>query len=293
MAILTKGQTFANADTVTSTKLNALVDSAAFVTGARGTTDDTSLEVNGSGRLQVKDLGISSAKIAASAVTTAKLPDSTLATDGVTYAKLQRVASMRVIGNTTGALAAASEVSVLDEDTMSSNSATALATQQSIKAYVDNEITDLFTFATAQASTSGSSVSFTSIPTTVKRITVNLVGVSTNGTGSLRIRLGDSGGFEATTYVSSVSIDSAKLGATDAFYITVSNAATNVYSGSITLVRLSAATNTWIQTGIIGADVLETVHSSAGYKTLSANLDRLQVFTADTFDAGTINITYE
>jgi hypothetical protein len=30
--------------------------------------------------------------------------------------------------------------SILDEDTMSSNSATALATQQSIKAYVDSQV---------------------------------------------------------------------------------------------------------------------------------------------------------
>jgi hypothetical protein len=56
MAILTKGQTFNNADSVTSTKLNNLVDAAAFVSGASGTTDNTSLEVNGSGRLQLKTL---------------------------------------------------------------------------------------------------------------------------------------------------------------------------------------------------------------------------------------------
>jgi hypothetical protein len=138
MAILVKGQTFADANSVTSTKLNNLVDAAAFVAGSSGTTDDTSLEVNGSGRLQIKDLGVSSAKISASAITTTKLPNSTLATDGVTYAKLQRVANMRVIGNTSGALAVASEVPILDEDTMVSDSATSLATQQSIKAYVDS-----------------------------------------------------------------------------------------------------------------------------------------------------------
>jgi hypothetical protein len=80
MAILSKGQTFASTDTVTSTKLNNLVDNAAFVSGSSGTTDDSSLEVNGSGRLQVKDSGISSAKIAASAVTTVKIGDSQITT---------------------------------------------------------------------------------------------------------------------------------------------------------------------------------------------------------------------
>jgi hypothetical protein len=139
MAILTKGQTFANADSVTSTKLNNLVDAAAFVAGASGTTDNASLEVNGSGRLQVKDSGVTSAKIAASAVTTSKLPDSTLATDGVTYAKVQRVANMKALGNVSGSLGVVAEVSILDEDNMASDSATALATQQSTKAYIDSK----------------------------------------------------------------------------------------------------------------------------------------------------------
>lgn len=42
---------------------------------------------------------------------------------------------------------------ILDEDTMSSNSATKLATQQSIKAYIDNKIIDDDTMATASATT--------------------------------------------------------------------------------------------------------------------------------------------
>ena len=137
MAILVKGQTFANADDVTSTKLNNLVDAAVFVSGAAGTTDDSTLEVNGSGRLQVKDSGIVTGKIAASAVTTAKIASSTGATDGVTLAKLQYLADMKVIGNVSGGTAVPSSVSILDEDTMTSNSATSLCTQQSIKAYVD------------------------------------------------------------------------------------------------------------------------------------------------------------
>ena len=83
MAILSKGQTFANADSVTSTKLNNLVDAAAFVSGSSGTTDDSSLEVNVGGRLQIKDLGVTSAKLSSSSITTAKITD-----DAVTQAKL-------------------------------------------------------------------------------------------------------------------------------------------------------------------------------------------------------------
>jgi hypothetical protein len=103
MAILTKGTTFVTGDSATSTKLNNLVDNAAFVSGASGTTDDSTLEVNGSGRLQVKDAGITSAKLAtdsvtaikinADAVTTAKILDANvtaakIASDAVTTAKI-------------------------------------------------------------------------------------------------------------------------------------------------------------------------------------------------------------
>jgi hypothetical protein len=137
MAILSKGQTFTNLGSVTTTKLHSLVDSAAFVSGASGTTDDSSLEVNGSGRLQIKDSGVTAGKLGASAVTTAKIADATSTTDGVTFPKLRQIANMRVIGNVSGSTGAPAEVSILDEDDMTSNSATAIPTQQSVKAYAD------------------------------------------------------------------------------------------------------------------------------------------------------------
>lgn len=91
MAILSKGNTFADGDQVTSTKLNNLVDSATFVAGSSGTTDDATLEVAGSGRLQVKT--IQTGNIANSAVTTAKIADSNVTTakiadDAVTNDKI-------------------------------------------------------------------------------------------------------------------------------------------------------------------------------------------------------------
>ena len=108
MAILSKGTTFSSGQSVTAANLNALVDSANFVAGASGTTDNTTLQVHGSGYLEVKDGGITNAKLAAGAVnassiadgtitvtqladdavTTPKIKDSTGATDGVTTAKL-------------------------------------------------------------------------------------------------------------------------------------------------------------------------------------------------------------
>ena len=57
---------------------------------------------------------------------------------GVTLAKMSNLANMKVIGNTSGGSSTPLAVSILDEDNMSSNSATAVASQQSIKAYVDS-----------------------------------------------------------------------------------------------------------------------------------------------------------
>ena len=62
---------------------------------------------------------------------------STVADNSITFAKIQDIATMKVIGRTATGTGDPSEISILDEDDMASDSAVALATQQSIKAYVD------------------------------------------------------------------------------------------------------------------------------------------------------------
>ena len=71
--------------------------------------------------------------------------------NAIVLGKLEQIANLKVLGNTSGSSADVSEVSILDEDTFSSNSATALATQQSIKAYIDS----LFGSATYDLSANG------------------------------------------------------------------------------------------------------------------------------------------
>jgi hypothetical protein len=88
MAILNKGTTYASGDNVTAANLNALVDSATFKTGSNEATDNSTLQVHGSGYLKIKDLGVGSTQLADDAVITAKIADSTGTTDGVTSAKL-------------------------------------------------------------------------------------------------------------------------------------------------------------------------------------------------------------
>jgi len=129
MSVINKGTAFSNGEQLTADKLNELVDLATFDQSA---TDSASTTVNTSGQIVVADSGVSTAKIADDAVTTAKILDA-----NVTKAKIEDVADYKVLGNVSGAAAAPAEVAVLDEDDMSSDSDTSLATQQSIKAYVD------------------------------------------------------------------------------------------------------------------------------------------------------------
>ena len=65
MPILSKGYTFTGTDTVTSTKLNNLVDSATFATGC---VDDTTTQLS-SGQIIVKNGGITPTKLSTGAPT--------------------------------------------------------------------------------------------------------------------------------------------------------------------------------------------------------------------------------
>ena len=158
-----------------------------------------------------------------------------------------------------------------------------------------------FVAGTAVASTSGTSIDFTGIPSWVKRITVMFDQVSTNGTSLPAIQLGDSGGIEATGY----NTGSALFGATGigttifttSFTLRTDALATVVMSGHVILNLMSSSTNTWSIGGVLATPTAGTYMTAiGGTKSLSATLDRVRITTVngtDAFDAGSINILYE
>ncbi len=156
------------------------------------------------------------------------------------------------------------------------------------------------TQATLQASTSGTTIDFTGLPTGLKRVTVMLVGVSTSGTDSLLIQLGDSGGIETTNYLgASASLPNggatACANSTAGFLIT-SASASNVIHGAATFDLFDAATFVWVGRGTFALSNAGTMIVSATRRTLDSELTQLRITTTsgtDTFDAGSINITYE
>jgi hypothetical protein len=149
---------------------------------------------------------------------------------------------------------------------------------------------------TAVASTSGTSIDFTSIPSWVKRITVMFRGVSLSGSSAILLQLGDSGGIETTGYVSSGTGFSGTGGATissTSGLVVFSNSSTYIVSGVATITNISS--NIWVY-GVVGKIDPAVSLAGGGDKELSATLDRIRITTVngtDTFDAGSINIMYE
>lgn len=143
---------------------------------------------------------------------------------------------------------------------------------------------------------SGTSVDFTGIPATAKRITVMFNTVSLSGTSDFLIRLGTASGIESTSYESSAEYGG--TAATSGIGLIVRNSGSaNLHNGLYIICLISP--NLWIGSGVIRPGVTGgggTGGTATGYKPTTATLDRIRITTVngtDTFDAGTINIMYE
>jgi hypothetical protein len=151
------------------------------------------------------------------------------------------------------------------------------------------------TLATAQTA-SGTAVDFTGIPSWVKRITVMFNGVSTSGSSPVQIQLGTSSGIDISGYngasswggTGNTNFNSSGLIVNGLLF------STNFLSGINFISTIGS--NIWTSSGTSAHSAATAPSFSAGSKTLSGTLDRLRITTAngtDTFDAGTINISYE
>ena len=158
------------------------------------------------------------------------------------------------------------------------------------------------TLATAQTAT-GTAVDFTGIPSWAKRITVMFNKVGTNGSSVIRLQLGDAGGIETTGYAGSkygLSPGNTCFGSlwnTSGAEIVDGNVINNLSELAGIVYITLVGSNLWIFSGSTanttsgnGATVTN------GTKTLSDTLTQLRITTVngtDTFDAGTINISFE
>jgi len=156
---------------------------------------------------------------------------------------------------------------------------------------------------TAQASTSGTSITFSSIPSWVKRVTVMFNAVSTNGTSLVQVQIG-SGGVTSTGYTSGsnfygpISSGSSYTSTTGFLVDSGGGNAAWVRYGQLILTLQNPSSNTWVSSSNIytNSSGSSYIFGSGGVVALSGALDRVVITTAngtDTFDAGSINIFYE
>lgn len=150
---------------------------------------------------------------------------------------------------------------------------------------------------TAVATTSGTSVTFSSIPSWAKRITVMFNGVSTNGTSNIVVRLGTSGGIVSSGYTGVGMGTSGGSGGvasyTSGFGFTDTTTASQSFIGQYIISNISG--NTWVATTAMQRDT-GNMGFGSGSVSLANVLTQIQVITlngTDTFDAGSVNILYE
>jgi hypothetical protein len=156
----------------------------------------------------------------------------------------------------------------------------------------------VLTLGTAVASTSGTSIDFTGIPSWVKRITVMFNGVSTNGASYAQVQLG-AGSVTTSGYLSAGAVCYGsnlivQNSSTTGLIVSGGNAS-QTRVGHMTLT--SFGSNIWVASSVIcDTGASNNQGWSGGNITLGGTLDRVRITTVngtDTFDAGSINIMYE
>ena len=139
-------------------------------------------------------------------------------------------------------------------------------------------------------------IDFTGIPAGVREIVIMFVGASASGTSEWLIQIGDAGGFETTSYVSTATkIDSSPDSATSTagFILQSAPTAANIHDGRVTLSLQKSSTFMWVSSGVIDDGVKNFV--SSGHKALSAELTQVRLTTVggtDNWDAGVVSIAY-
>ena len=161
-------------------------------------------------------------------------------------------------------------------------------------------ITGAITRATAVASTSGTSVEFTGIPSWAKRVTLMLQGVSTNGTSPVIAQLGTSSGYATSGYLGTIAfvvnggVAATIFASSFVFEFAGYISAAETLHGLLTVANINS--NAWVANGTISRGDSASTCTITGSISLAGVFDRIRITTVagtNTFDAGTVNILYE
>jgi hypothetical protein len=154
------------------------------------------------------------------------------------------------------------------------------------------------TLGTVTATTSGTAIDFTGIPSGTKRITINFDDCETNGANGSIIQLGDSGGFETSGYKGAATRTGASTSNvlyTAGMSMQSSTGETSPFFGTMIMTLLDASTNTWASLSVLGREDAYVYHAGSS-KSLSGELTQVRLTTvggSDAYDTGKVNIAYE
>lgn len=219
----------------------------------------------------------------------------TLSANNLTATSLTANSPLTIKGSTSGTVAlAVPAVSGTNTITFPSGSGTVVV--QGVSSNISS--------GTKQTATSGTSITFTGIPSYAKRITVMMNGVSTIGTSEIQIQLGYSSGFVTSGYTGSSSYIAGgtagsrnyTTGGSAGFWFFNSISASDLRDGVTTISLLDSSSNIWVANGSIGINNAQELCSTVGTVSLAGVLTQVRVTTVngtDTFDAGSINILFE
>jgi hypothetical protein len=292
-----------------------LIDAGAVVEAkvATGAITETKIGAGAVTEAKIAAGAVTEAKVAAGAVTEAKV-----GTGAVSAAKIAAGAFTNSVSSTsTTTIATPSSVKTAYDLATTANTAAGVAQGDATQALSDaaaaqstanaalpkagGTMTGVITYAAAQprivtatavASTSGTSIDFTGIPSWAKRISIILSKVSTNGSSNLLIQIGG-GSIESTGYTSIAGNRGNENMSTAGYLITRSQSGSSSTTGPYTLFLIGS--DEWIGSGV-NTGGSNFPNFSAGSKTASGTIDRVRITTengTDTFDAGLINIMYE
>lgn len=159
---------------------------------------------------------------------------------------------------------------------------------------VNGSIKGTITSGTSQASTSGTAITFTGIPSWAKRVTVMLQGVSGSALATVYMQIG-SGSLTASGYLGGGTYLPTAAAINANTYWPLEGAALGAASlrnGIFVVANITG--NTWVMSGAQSNSNDAGASVANGSLALSGALDRVSIgISAGAFDAGTINILYE
>jgi LEA14-like dessication related protein len=270
---------------------NLDVNNFAITTGV--TNGDVTITPNGTGNINLGSITINGSTVSANDSTQITLAENIQTTGTLNVSGAVTIGGATTISTSLALASGATVTSILDEDAMGSDSATALATQQSIKAYVDAQVT------ASDLDFQGDSGGALSVDLDSQTFTVaGGTGIDTAGSGqTLTVNIDSSvvtltGSQTLTNKVlTSPTISSPTItGVTTTTSLTTNDITSNGSNANITInpqgtgtIELSAATNVTGSASVSGtlstADITTT-----GNQTISGSL------TTGTFNVGDLNI---